>query len=298
MSQPRQILPGTTYLVSRRCAQRQFLLRPSRRVNHIFRFCLAVAAQRNGIQLHAYCVLSNHYHLVLTDPAARLPEFMHWLNEYVAKSINALLGRWEAVWAPGSYSAVRLADSEAVMKDLVYVYTNPVDAGLVRRARDWPGALSLPSDMTAPPMEIRRIKGFFRDEGPVPSSAQLQVSIPSLLMADLDDAPRRLEQRVHAREKELQRRAQAQGRQFLGRKKVLRQSPWGRPRDAEPRRGLNPRIACRDKWKRIETLQRLKDFLAAYREARQRYIDGQTDARFPAGTYLLRVRFGVLCNGP
>lgn len=297
MSQPRQVLPGTTYLVSRRCAQRQFLLRPSRQVNRIFRFCLAVAAQRTGIQLHAYCALSNHYHLVLTDPGAKLPEFMHWMNENVAKSINALLGRWEAVWAPGSYSAVRLVDSEAVTKELVYVYTNPVEAGLVRRARDWPGALSLPSHITAPAMEIRRATGFFRDQGPVPSSAPLELSIPPALAGE-SDVIQRLERMVRERERELQQQALAKGLRFLGRRKVLRQSPWGRPRDAEPRRGLNPRIACRDKWKRIETIQRLKEFVAAYREARQRYLDGKTDVRFPAGTYWLRVRLGVLCSGP
>ena len=298
MSQPRQVLPGTTYLVSRRCAQRQFLLRPSRRVNHIFHFCLAVAAQRTGIQLHAYCALSNHYHLVLTDPAGKLPEFMHWFNEHVAKSINALLGRWEAVWAQGSYSAVRLADVEAVLNELVYVYTNPVDAGLVRRARDWPGALSLPHHMTSPPREIRRTAGFFRDQGPVPSSTLLELSIPPVLTGESDDLTKRLERMVRERERELQQQAHSRGLRFLGRKKVLRQSPWGRPRDAEPRRGLNPRIACRDKWKRIETIQRLKEFLAAYREARQRYLDGQTNVRFPAGTYWLRVRLGVLCSGP
>lgn len=298
MSQPRQILPGTIYFVSRRCAQRQFLLRPSRKVNRIFRFCLAVAAQRTGIQLHAYCALSNHYHLVLTDPGGKLPEFMHWVNEYVAKSINALLGRWEAVWAPGSYSAVRLVDSQAVLKELVYVYTNPVDAGLVRRARDWPGALSLPAHMTASPMEIRRAAGFFRDKGPVPSASLLELSIPPVLIRELDNPIQRLERMVREREKELQQRAREQGMRFLGRRKVLRQSPWGRPSDAEPRRGLNPRVACRDKWKRVETLQRLKEFLADYRESRRRYLDGETDVRFPPGTYWLRVRLGVLCSGP
>lgn len=297
MSQPRQVLRGTTYLVSRRCAQRQFLLRPSKKVNQVFRFCLAVAAERTGIQLHAYCAMSNHYHLVLTDPGARLPEFMHWLNEYVAKSINALLGRWEAVWAPGSYSSVHLADSQAVLKELVYVYTNPVDAGLVRRARDWPGAISLPSDMNTTPEEIRRSSGFFRDHGPVPSSAMLELSIPPVLTGE-SGVIRRLDRMVRERERELQQRAQAQGMRFLGRRQVLRQSPWGRPRDAEPRRGLNPRVACRDKWKRIETLQRLKEFLADYREARQRYLDGDTEVRFPVGTYWLRVRLGVMCAGP
>jgi len=298
VSQPRQILPGTTYFVSRRCAQRQFLLRPSRHVNAIFRFCLALASQRHGIQLHAYCVLSNHYHLVLTDPRGCLPEFMHWLNEYVAKSINALLGRWEAVWAPGSYSAVRLVDGEAVLKTLVYVYTNPIDAGLVRRARDWPGAHSLSSDMTAPPLDIRRAPGFFRDQGPVPASALLQLSVPPALLRDCDDAPRRLERMVETRERELQEQARARGSGFLGRRRVLRQSPWSRPQDAEPRRGLNPKIACRDKWKRIETIQRLKEFVAAYREARRRFVAGATDVCFPAGTYWLRVRLGVLCSGP
>jgi REP element-mobilizing transposase RayT len=298
LSQPRQVLPGTTYLVSRRCAQRQFLLRPSRRVNHLFRFCLAFAAQRTGVQLHAYCVLSNHYHLVLTDPNGNLPEFMHWLNEYVAKAINALLGRWEALWAPGSYSAVRLVDSRAVLRELVYLYTNPVEAGLVRRARDWPGVHSLPSHMTAPPMRIRRSPGFFRDNGPVAGSAELELSIPPALIRDLDDAPRLLERMVREREKELQQQVKARGSSFFGRKKVLRQSPWGRPDSPEPRRGLNPRIACRDKWKRIETLQRLKEFVAAYREARQRYLAGMTDVRFPVGTYWMRVRLGVLCSGP
>lgn len=298
MSQPRQVLPGITYLVSRRCAQRQFLLRPSREVNHIFQFCLAVAAERTGIRLHAYCVLSNHYHLVLTDPGGTLPEFMHWLNEYVAKSINALLGRWEAVWAPGSYSSVRQVDSAAVVKALVYAYTNPVEAGLVRRARDWPGAHSLPSQMTAPPREFRRSVGFFRDKGPVPASARLELSVPPALAQECDDAPRQLERAVRAREKELQQRAQAEGWRFLGRRKVLRQAPGGRPRNAEPRRGLDPQVACRDKWKRIEVLQRLQQFVAAYREARRRYVDGATDVAFPAGTYWLRVRLGVQCSGP
>jgi putative transposase len=75
MTAPRQILAGATYLVTRRCSQRLFLLKPSRLTNSVFLYLLAVAARRFGIAVHAYCVLSNHFHLVLTDPAARLPAF-------------------------------------------------------------------------------------------------------------------------------------------------------------------------------------------------------------------------------
>ncbi|HEY7725075.1 MAG TPA: hypothetical protein VH880_07070, partial [Anaeromyxobacteraceae bacterium] len=94
MTAPRQVLPGTTYLVTRRCAQRQFLLKPSKTTTDVFLYLLAVAARRFGIEVHAFCVLSNHFHLVVTDPHARLPAFHQFLDALVARALNASLGRW------------------------------------------------------------------------------------------------------------------------------------------------------------------------------------------------------------
>jgi hypothetical protein len=48
------------------------------------------------------------------------------------------------------------------------------------------------------------------------------------------------------------------GGRFLGAVQVLAQKPTDRPTSGEPRRGLNPRVAARDKWKRIEVLARLR----------------------------------------
>lgn len=298
MSIPRQVLPGVTYLVTRRCAQRQFLLRPGRKVNQIFDFCLAYASERFGIQIHCHCVLSNHYHIVLTDPCGVLPEFMHWLNEYVAKCVNAHLGRWEAFWAPGSYSSVRLLDRHDVMAKMVYAYTNPVDARLVARARDWPGAKSLPEDLANPPKRVNRPQGFFRDRGPVPDHAHLRLVMPEALGQQVEEVVRALEGAVRVREQEIAEANRANGRRFIGRRRVLRQSPFGRPESRESRRGLNPRLAVRDKWRRIEALRRLKLFHAAYRQSRRRYLAGETTVLFPFGTYWLRVRMGVMCAGP
>jgi len=61
MSRPRQIVPGATVFVTRRCTQRQFLLKPSRLVNQVFLYCLAYAAARHGILVHAFIVMSNHF---------------------------------------------------------------------------------------------------------------------------------------------------------------------------------------------------------------------------------------------
>ncbi|MCK5797667.1 MAG: transposase [Deltaproteobacteria bacterium] len=85
MTKPRPIEKGATYLLTRRCFQRQFLLAPSALTNQIVTYCLGIAAERYGIDLHAFCFMSTHYHLVATDPRGELPEFMRWLNEFIAK---------------------------------------------------------------------------------------------------------------------------------------------------------------------------------------------------------------------
>ena len=252
MSAPRRIVPGTTYLLSRRCFGRRFLLRPSNRVNQIFKFCLAVAAERSGVLIHGFCVLSNHYHLVATDVHGNLPAFMHWLNEYVAKCVNAELGRWEFFWAPGSYSAVALIDRDDVIDKMVYVLTNPVDAGLVPKYEQWPGARSLLAETDGDPQEIDRPQGFFREKGPVPESAHLEMVTPPAFDGEGSECIATVQRRILEREHEAQFQKKRQGLRFLGARRVLAQSPLSRPSRSEPRRGLNPRVASRDKWQRIQ----------------------------------------------
>jgi REP element-mobilizing transposase RayT len=49
-------------MVTRRCSQRTFRLKPSDETNAIWIFCLALAAERSGVQICAVCVMSNHCH--------------------------------------------------------------------------------------------------------------------------------------------------------------------------------------------------------------------------------------------
>ncbi len=58
---PRQVLPRQFYLVTRRCTQRQFLLRPDRETNNAFTYALIEAAQRAHIDVLLPCAMSNHY---------------------------------------------------------------------------------------------------------------------------------------------------------------------------------------------------------------------------------------------
>jgi REP element-mobilizing transposase RayT len=292
MTAPRQILPGATYLVTRRCAQRQFLLRPSGTTRDTFLYLLAVAAERYGLEVHAFCVLSNHWHAVVTDPGARLPAFHQFLDALLARAINASLGRWEAFWAPNSYSAVTLVGPDDVVDKAAYVLVNPVAAGLVRSGRLWPGLWSAPERVGGEAFEVRRPKHFFDDKGTLPEKARLKLTPPPGFTAE------EFRERLAARLAELEARAVKEHRgEFLGAVRVLAQKPTARPKPGEPRRGLSPRVASRDKWKRIEALGRLKEFLSRYRSALAERCAGNLEAIFPRGTYLLRVAHGVPCEG-
>jgi REP element-mobilizing transposase RayT len=294
MTAPRQVLPGATYLITRRCFDRRFLLRPSALVNSVFEYTLAQKATKYGILLHAYCVLSNHFHVVLTDPHGRLPAFQRDLASTIARALNASHGRREYFWAPGSYSAVALPTADTVLDKMAYVLANPVVAGLVRRGAEWPGPWSPPASIGAGARLVKRPDHYFRKEGPTPPLAPLELPCP----AGFDSVVAlrsRLTEELTRREYEVARDLAAKGRSFLGVRKVLAQDPDARPASVEPRRGLKPRVAGRDKWKRIEAIGRLKSFLAAYREAWHAFKDGARGVLFPEGTYWMRVTLGVAC---
>jgi len=56
---PRQVLPRQFYLITRRCAQRQFLLHPDAATNNAFLYCLIAAALRCEIDVVLPCAMSN-----------------------------------------------------------------------------------------------------------------------------------------------------------------------------------------------------------------------------------------------
>jgi REP element-mobilizing transposase RayT len=291
------VLPGTTYLVTRRCSERRFFLRPSEIVNEIFLYVLAVAARRYGVLVHAFCVLSNHVHLVVTDVEGRLPAFMQYLDSLVARAVNASLGRFEGFWASdASYSAVEPIAQDDVIAKIAYVLANPVAAGLVRRGSEWPGLWTAPDQMGGAKLIARRPKVFFDPQGYMPSAAELELTLPPGF-ASADEFRALVADELRALEETHQRAVATEGRGFLGAARVRAQNPFSRPAPGEPRFGLKPRIAARDKWRRVEALQRLTSFLRAYREARLALRAGVSDVLFPAGTYLLRLMHGVQCAG-
>ncbi|MFO0641603.1 MAG: hypothetical protein U0183_20435 [Polyangiaceae bacterium] len=120
MSNPRRIVPGTTYLVTRRTTRRYFLLNPDKRrmLLAFYWYATAVLAAEFGIEIHAVQMLSNHLHEVLTDTRGELPRFLSQRNRLLANAIKVLRGWPEEVFSREGASVVALYGEDAVLQKI------------------------------------------------------------------------------------------------------------------------------------------------------------------------------------
>lgn len=98
---------------------------------------LAAVCQRYRWRCHAWCQMSNHYHLVIETPEANLALGMRQLNGLYTQYINRQHKRVGHVFQ-GRYKAI-LVERDAYLLELGrYVVLNAVRAGMVGDAGDWP----------------------------------------------------------------------------------------------------------------------------------------------------------------
>jgi hypothetical protein len=278
-------------MVTRRCTQQQFLLRPSKETNNAVIYCLAVAAQKYEVDVMDFMQMSNHVHDGIYDRQGTGPAFYEHFHKLLAKCMNATLGRWENFFSSQQVNVVRLETREDLINKLVYIATNPVEDGLVEKVKHWPGANGYEALMTGKPLRATRPKKFFAKDGKMPKEVTLYLRIPPEL-GNQEEILAEVRARVAAVEEAEARKRAETGRKVLGRNAVLRQSWRNSPTSREPRRGLRPTIAAKNLWARLEAIQRKREFVVRYRAARAAYLAG-TPIPFPYGTYWLSRFVGV-----
>jgi len=290
---PRPIVPGTTYIIARRCTQRQFLLRPDEETTQIYEYCLAEAVERYQMVLVGWIAMGNHHHPVVHDPSGVLPAFLAHLHKMLAKALNHRWRRWENFFAAEQVCITKCVDVSDVLDKLVYALVNPVKANLVEKACLWPGASSI-SFLNGREKTIERPKRFFRDGGPMPERVVLRAEPPPEWTGSREEWAAAVRERVARCEAAAREDRERTGKRIMGRKAVQLVEPQGRPSTLESRRNLRPFIACKNKQRRIQALGELRAFRRAYRRARDAFITGMRDVLFPAGTYFMRL-LGARC---
>ena len=99
---------------------------------------LETQAREHRVALHAYVLMDNHVHLLLTPATAEgLPKMMQAVGRRYVRWFNDRHGRSGTLWE-GRYRATVIEAERHLLPCMAYIDLNPVRAGLVAQAADYP----------------------------------------------------------------------------------------------------------------------------------------------------------------
>jgi putative transposase len=164
---PREELEGAIHHVYARGNGRQrIFFADADRVMYLSMLANTVA--RTGWRCLAYCLLENHLHLLVETPEANLGVGMQRLQSAYAHWLNRRVGSCGHVFQ-GRYGAKRITTDAQFWITVRYIAHNPVEAGLVRGAHDWPWSSHAVLDRAAPAwLDVPRLLALFGGVGGAP----------------------------------------------------------------------------------------------------------------------------------
>ena len=98
---------------------------------------LHYACSAHAIQIAAYCLLGNHYHVVLHTPSAGLSKALQKLSANYTRAHNQR-HRLDGALFRGRFKSVEIETTPQIIQSTLYVHRNPVAAGLVAHPHAWP----------------------------------------------------------------------------------------------------------------------------------------------------------------
>ncbi len=298
MTRPRRHIDGQIVMMTRRCFQRRFLLRPDDWINSVIAFEIGRYAPRHNLSIHGVMAMSNHIHKIASDHEANRSDYMQNTMREISKARNRHLNRTGSLWDGRPYGDTYILQQESIEEKLLYIWLNPVKAGLVQRAEDWPGFKILPrhwgKTLTIPVPEQADYYGRYSPEvvefTPQPP--------PGYRDMPIEEAREYFEELLRDAEDEFLKQYSAQA--FAGPKKVRSVDPTSRPSndDIYAHNHNGPRFAAKDAELIERAKARYEQFLRDYEKRRQRWVKGQTNICFPAGTVWFRKCTPCQCSDP
>jgi len=98
---------------------------------------LSTGIERYGIELFAYCIMDNHYHLLLSDPGKHLSRIMHYTGSVFAGHMRRKRGWIGHVFA-GRFKSLCVRKEHYLAGLSRYIHLNPYRAGMVEKAEEYP----------------------------------------------------------------------------------------------------------------------------------------------------------------
>ena len=97
---------------------------------------VSISLARYGAVCYGYCLMGNHYHLVICTKNPNISIVVGYINSRYAEFVNWRYG-WTGHVFGERFKAIMIDDDHYLQSALAYVARNPVEAGLVKDAGDW-----------------------------------------------------------------------------------------------------------------------------------------------------------------
>ena len=297
---------GATYLVTKRTILRLFLLKHTDLATQIILYCLGYFLQKSEtIRLHAFVVMSNHFHLLLTCEDGNKPDFVRGFHSLVARALNCLYKRSGAVFDKDSPNYVECVNKEDIIDKGAYTLANPVLALLCRSRAAWPGGISLDSHLDGK-VVLRILKPTIFFSRRMPEYVEILIKLPPGF-GSLEEWRLAVTKAADFKEEQVRIEVAREGKRFKTKAELRKTSPfanpWGGPTGGSSGKrggesGYVPQIAAKDKETREAVKRELRAFRLAYRKTLEIFRAGLRDVVWPYGTYKMRRIYDCPCAGP
>ena len=139
MARPLRIeYPGAWYHVMNRVAGRGLVFK-ERWVTDLLLRMLQETDHRFQVECHAYCLMGNHYHLLLRTPEGNLSRAMRHFSGLFTQHYNRHLRRDGPLFR-GRYKAILVDADSYLLAVSRYIHRNPLEAGIVRKLDSYAGS--------------------------------------------------------------------------------------------------------------------------------------------------------------
>lgn len=108
-------------------------------INEVWTICCRLmqsACEELKIELHAFVLMSNHYHILIRTPECDIDKFMQYFNKKLSTTINKKAGTINHVFG-GPYHWSLIKDQAYYLNAIKYVYLNPVRAGICQKVEEY-----------------------------------------------------------------------------------------------------------------------------------------------------------------
>ncbi|MBN2525789.1 MAG: transposase [Deltaproteobacteria bacterium] len=296
------------YFVTNRTHQQRFFVLPTKENNKAIRYWLAKSKNKHGkhIEIYAFIFLSNHFHILLRDPAGELPRFMNYFQGNLARAINRNIKRKGKFWQREYHDLVvdTVSSDEVFWDRYAYTALNAVKSGLVSTATQWGGVSSVPHMLCNTPITGKGLnktkygdkKRHNKNVKPkeFEETFEFTLSTPPFLENQEESARLKFIQSLFKSAAVAYRKARL-NKPVLGMKKVLKQSFQDRPRSPKQSPRTRFKSFCADA--KMDFKKMYKTFVGIYKHAvhlmfvyfndtdRNQHVSIDTTFPWPPGSY-------------